>query len=85
MRFLCILLIVLDLWSSSLATDNEILVNSTLANNSKVGESLADIPEPYIVGGRIASPNEFPWLVHLIIDEKSFCGGALIEPVIIMI
>jgi len=32
-----------------------------------------------IVGGEEATPNQFPWIVALFIDNAWFCGGALIS------
>ena len=32
-----------------------------------------------IVGGVVADPNEFPWLVGLSLNDTWFCGGSLIN------
>ncbi|ODM95886.1 Trypsin-1 [Orchesella cincta] len=49
--------------------------DSLISTNNSTSRDL----EPFIVGGTIARPNEFPWLVHLQIDGKYFCGGSLIS------
>ena len=35
--------------------------------------------EDKIVGGEEATPNQFPWIVALFVDNAWFCGGALIS------
>ncbi|XP_059481882.1 brachyurin-like [Neocloeon triangulifer] len=39
---------------------------------------------PRIVGGKAASRGQFPWQAALFIDGRSFCGGSLIAPNIIL-
>lgn len=33
-----------------------------------------------IVGGTVATPNEFPWQVYLVINSSWTCGGSVIKP-----
>lgn len=69
----------------SLASDRQngtakVTAKQTPSRNATVS---SDPIKPFIVGGRKASPGEFPWIVNLRIDvgnnKYTFCGGTLIE------